>query len=339
MKASGASLVFEQKAVPFESIDAFFEGLRRTLEDGFVLARSENVLRYFFVIQGKPYVAAVIDDTTARVTSIEEFFLWFRNLKVADIEVYKADKKVLLCLLVRINYNPELSFTTDQMTPEEVIENMEAKGKDAVIAVSDAEGENDRWHFVIFVGGKVAYTTLLTEAGAKTSGESPADRLISYIMGVAGGTPLLIELYIETKIIPAADAKPFEEGSICEQYLGLAAEAVTDPATAESESPAEPESALEEEIELAPESSFKADNELIAVPESVAEPELVAELEINETDTFSEETLTSEEALASDIPTKAEESAEIKEGPEPEISSEESIPERWYSRAGVVGKG
>lgn len=222
MKASGASLLFEQKGVPFHSVDAIFEGLKGVLEDGFVIARGKDALRYFFVIQGKPYISAVIEGDKTRVASMEDFFLWYRGEAAADIEVYKADKKVLLCLLVRLNYGPALSFTTDKMAPEEVIENMEGRGKDAVIAVSDAGGDSDLWHFVIFVGGKVAYTTLLSE---ETTDESPADRLISYIMHTAKGIPLLVEIYIDTKIAPAADAKEFEEGSIVEQYLGTTPEA------------------------------------------------------------------------------------------------------------------
>ncbi|VAW35504.1 hypothetical protein MNBD_DELTA02-551 [hydrothermal vent metagenome] len=242
MKASGASLLFEQKGLPFKGLDAFFDGLKAGFEDGFVLARRGDALRYFFVIQGKPYIAAVIDGGAARVTSIEDFFSWYRCVETADIEVYKADKKVLLCLLVRIHYSPELSFTTDQMAPEEVIENMEGKGKDAVIAVSDAGGESGLWHFVIFVGGKVAYTTLLGEGDVGTEEESPADRLISYIMSADKGTPLLVEIYVDTQITPAADAMAFEDKGITGQYLGLAdglppaSEAVF-----EAEPPAEPE--------------------------------------------------------------------------------------------------
>jgi len=242
MKASGASLLFEQKGLPFKGLDAFFDGLKAGFEDGFVLARRGDALRYFFVIQGKPYIAAVIDGGAARVTSIEDFFSWYRCVETADIEVYKADKKVLLCLLVRIHYSPELSFTTDQMAPEEVIENMEGKGKDAVIAVSDAGGESGLWHFVIFVGGKVAYATLLGEGGVGTEEESPADRLISYIMSADKGTPLLVEIYVDTQITPAADAMAFEDKGITGQYLGFAdglppaSEAVF-----EAEPPAEPE--------------------------------------------------------------------------------------------------
>ena len=74
MKASGTSLIFEEKSVDVQSIDACFDGLKGAMEDGYVLARSGNVFRYFFIIQGKPYTGAVIEGAKSSVTQIEEFF-------------------------------------------------------------------------------------------------------------------------------------------------------------------------------------------------------------------------------------------------------------------------
>jgi hypothetical protein len=339
MKASGASLLFEQKGVSFQAIDAVFEGLKEGFEDGFVIARgcaasapSEAELRYFFIIQGKPYTAAAIQgqgiEATSQVTSIEDFFCWYKSVGVADVEVYKADKKVLLCLLVRISYGPALSFTTADLAPEEVIENMEGKGKDAVIAVSDVAGVSELWHFVIFVGGKVAYTTLLAEDAAQEV-ESPADRLISYIMSADKGSPLLVEIYVDTKISPAEDRKEFEEGSITGQYLGAPELEVLSGDEPESEATVEVPAAevVEEAPLLAEAAEIESEPTLedgILKEEDFEELDLEAIDEAEETEAASKEGADSSEESLDDLLRELPE-----ELPDEESFSMETLPDEF----------
>ena len=213
LKLAQASLVTSQKDFPFSGLDEFFRNLDGKLKDGYAAATDGKSFRYLSIIEGKPYSSAAIEGDRRWCADIKDFFIWCREKGQVDIDVFEADKKLLLCMLVKMNYRPSQSFTTDVVNLEDVIKRIKKQGKDAVMAI----GSDGELGFAIFLKGDAAYAALpQKEEGA----ESPLDRLLLYTYSVSADKPLSVEIYTETKVSPAKDSAPFPAGGIATHYVG-----------------------------------------------------------------------------------------------------------------------
>ncbi len=224
MEVFQTTILFGENDLDFSGLGPFFKDVEDRLKDGYVEARRGLDTCFLFFIQGRPYGAAITGPEEKRRMEISDFFAWYRQRGSADVDVVEADKKVLLCMLVKLTHSPTQSFSTDVVNLEGVIEKIEKQGKDAIMALRAGEtpgpdewndtaaGVRDqgRWHFAIFLDGEGVFATT-PQQGA--SHESPLERLLVYAYSLAPESPLCVEIYADTRVSPSADAARFiEEG-------------------------------------------------------------------------------------------------------------------------------
>ncbi len=193
------SLILEKGGFPFDKLDTLFKKLKHKMTDGYVLARCDDTERYLFMVGEKPYCAAVAGPGLSGVTPVKDFFTWYRECGRADVEIYKSDKKVMLCVLVRINFKAAQSFATDMVNLEDVVKRLESQGKSAVMALNLA-GERG---YAMFIGGRLIFAGL--PGGGDTEG-APLDRLLGYSHNLPAEPPLAVDIFTDTKVAPAEDA-------------------------------------------------------------------------------------------------------------------------------------
>ena len=118
--------------MPFSELDGLFKKFVDGIPDGYALAKDEKGrVRYLFAIDGKPYAAAAIDREGKRLTKLGDFFSWYKGAGKADVTVFKADKKFLLCILVNLKTEASESFSTDEVNLEDVMKKLETQKRTA----------------------------------------------------------------------------------------------------------------------------------------------------------------------------------------------------------------
>jgi pSer/pThr/pTyr-binding forkhead associated (FHA) protein len=252
MVISSTTPLFQKKAFPFSNLDGLCKKVCSQITDCYVTASDGESTRYLFVIDGKPYAAGVSDSSGKSTTSVKDFFTHYKARGSADIELFKADKKVLLCMLVTFIHKPARTFTTDAVNLEDVVKKLGEEKKDAVISmVSDSV-----YSFAIFIRGQAASVYLPDEAEGKPE-ETPLKRLISYPHRAGEGKPLTVDMYEDTKVVPSPDAVEFPPEGIAAYYTKEAAGEKAQPEKAAGEK-AQPEKAAEANIELIKEGKVTA---------------------------------------------------------------------------------
>ena len=215
MEAAASTVIFYKKAMPFSELDGLFKKFADGIPDGYALAKDEKgQIRYLFAIDGKPYAAAAIDSEGKRLTKLGDFFSWYKGVAKADVTVFKADKKFLLCVLVNLKTEASESFSTDAANLEDVMKKLETQKKDAVWAFQ-AEGS---WGFAIFIKGRPVYVFIPGKEALKP-GESLADKLISYGYGLSRDKPLTIDMHFDIKVTPVEDSVPFPEEGLASHFV------------------------------------------------------------------------------------------------------------------------
>ncbi len=209
MEGSQIKKIFSEKGYPFAKMDELMELLRREVKEGYVLARRDKERRYLFVIAERLYCGGLVEGKTRKTTSLEEFFQWYEGVERADVSLYSADKKLLLCFLVMLSYSPQQSFTTDRVAFEDVIKKIEQAGEDTIMSLL-VEG---RLSFVIFIKGKPVFLFLPGEA---TTEGSPLERLLLY--AESQEKPLSVEVYKDIKVKPSEDSVPLKDESVRSLY-------------------------------------------------------------------------------------------------------------------------
>jgi hypothetical protein len=144
------------KACPFSELDSLLEMVPSEMHDGYITACNENTTRYLFVIEGKLYCGAVQDPTGKRKTNVEDFFTHYKATGSADIELFKADKKLLLCMLAMFAHKPDQTFTTDIVNLEDVVKKLEEQEKNIVMCLSSDPDSDVKRGYGIFIKGKAA---------------------------------------------------------------------------------------------------------------------------------------------------------------------------------------
>ena len=221
MEAATSTSIFHKKVMPFSELDGLFKKFAAEVTDGYVLAKDEKgSIRYLFAIDGKPYAAAVVDRIGKRLTKLQDFFFWYKGAEKADVTVFKADKKFLLCILVKLKTDASQTFTTDVVNLEDVMKKLETRKKDCVWAFQ-AEGN---WGFAIFIKGRPVYVFIPGKKAAGP-GESPADELISYSCNLPHEKPLTVDIHFDTKVTPVEDSLPFPEQGLASHFVKPIAEA------------------------------------------------------------------------------------------------------------------
>ncbi|HZX36544.1 MAG TPA: FHA domain-containing protein [Thermodesulfobacteriota bacterium] len=221
MEAATSTLIFHEKAMPFSELDGLFKKFIAGIPDGYALVKDEKgAIRYLFVIDGKPYAAAAIDSEGKRLTKLGDFFLWYKGAGKADVTVFKADRKFLLCVLVNLKSGASESFSADAANLEDVMKKLESQKKDCVWAFQ-AEGNRG---FALFIKGRPVYV-FIPGKKALNPGESPADELISYCYGLSRDKPLTIDMHFDIKVSPAEDAVTFPEEGLASRFVKLIAAA------------------------------------------------------------------------------------------------------------------
>lgn len=207
MPASKTTPLFEKKALPFSELDDLFKKFASELSDGYVTAGDGTSTRYLFVIAGKPYSGAAEDPAGKRITGVKEFFTHYKARGSQDIELVRADRKVLLCMLVTFAHEPEQTFTTDMVNLEDVLKKLDTQENNLVMSL----GSGDKQGYAILIRGKVAFVSLPGEEEAGGEDEPPVDRLLLYSFKAGEEGPLNVELYMDTKVAPSEDAVEFPE--------------------------------------------------------------------------------------------------------------------------------
>ncbi|MEK7314488.1 MAG: FHA domain-containing protein [Deltaproteobacteria bacterium] len=215
MEAATSTVIFYKKAMPFSDLDGLFKKFAAEIPDGYALAKDEKGrVRYLFAIDGKPYAAAAIDREGKRLTKLGDFFSWYKGAGKADVTVFKADKKFLLCILVNLKTEASERFSTDEVNLEDVMKKLETQKKDCIWAFQ-AEGSRG---FAIFIKGRPVYVFIPGKKALKP-GESPADELISYTYGLPHDKPLTVDMHFDIKVTPVEDSIPFPEEGLAAHFV------------------------------------------------------------------------------------------------------------------------
>ncbi len=201
-----AELILEKDSFPFDKLDTLFGKLKDKMTDGYVAARSGDAECYLFIVGDKPYCSALAGGGKGGAGLVRDFFTWYKEQEWVDIEIYKADKKLLLCILVRINFKATQSFSTEMVNLVDVVKRLEKQGKSAVMALEDEEGAGRG--YAMFIGGRAIYVAL---QGEGAQGE-PLEDLLTYSHNLTDEQVLTVEIYVDTKVAPAEDSKAVPEG-------------------------------------------------------------------------------------------------------------------------------
>ncbi len=224
MEVSEAKQLFCMKGFPFAEIDELFAKVSAELSDGYVMARDGNISRYLFIIAGQLYCGAIVGPGGRKTTNVRDFFLWYKASDKADICVFRADKKLLLCMLVRISQKPAQSFTTDVVNLEDVVKKIESQEKDIVMGLNYEK----QWGFAIFMKGKAVYLFL---PGASELEGTPLDRLLLFSYNLPEGHHISAEIFTDTTVVPADDSASLPSEGITAAFIdegGQAAVAVAE---------------------------------------------------------------------------------------------------------------
>ncbi len=209
MEGSYIKKMFSEKDYPFSRIDELIERLRRDVADGYVLARRDGERRYLFVIAERLYCGALVEAGTRMPTSVKEFFQWYEEAERADVSLYSADKKLLLCFLVMLSRTPSESFSTDKVILEDMVKKIEQGGEDVIMSLL-VEG---RLSFVIFIKGRPVSLFLPEDRGTEGS---PLERLLLYVESLV--RPISVEVYRDIKIMPAEDSILLSDDTLTSYY-------------------------------------------------------------------------------------------------------------------------
>ncbi|HHL39816.1 MAG TPA: FHA domain-containing protein [Deltaproteobacteria bacterium] len=209
MQVPATELVTEKGSVPFADLDDLF---RREVEpiisDGYVSAAHKETTRYLFIIGGKPYSAAVESPLGGKTTSIKEFFTFCKTVERVDLRAVKADKKILLCMLVRLGKRPAKEALSDAVNMEDLVRKIEEQAKDIIVVTESDEGLG----FAIFIRGKAAFVHL---PGA---GETTIEKLLLYCYERGRQRPFKIKVYTNIKVVHAPDSEPFPDEGVATHY-------------------------------------------------------------------------------------------------------------------------
>ena len=230
MEISGAKQIYAKTGFNFSGLDELFGKVSADVPDGYIIATSGASTRYLFIIGGELYTTAIAEAGKRGCAPVKDFFTWFADVGTADVKVYMADKKLLLCMLVSVSHNPAQSFTTDIVNLEDAVKMIEKASKDIVISL---KSDKERG-FAIFINGKAVYV-FLPSSGSGEEG-SPLDRLLLYSYNMPPDKYLSVELYDDTKVVPAADSAPFAPGGV-KEYAGAAPEAAVPDASHDAVAP------------------------------------------------------------------------------------------------------
>jgi pSer/pThr/pTyr-binding forkhead associated (FHA) protein len=206
--------LFQNKVFPYAHLDTLFNRVAAEVPDGYITAEGDDTGLYMFVIAGKPYSGAVEDSRGRRTTTIRDFFAAFKALGRAEVKLFRAEKKLLLCMLVRHAHKPTQTFQTDVVNLEDVIKKIEKQERDIILSVCSEAGCGH----AIFVKGQAAYVSVPEEI--EGGDEEPSlDSLLLYTLEAEQEKrSLTVELYTETKVVPAADSAEFPSEGIVEFF-------------------------------------------------------------------------------------------------------------------------
>jgi pSer/pThr/pTyr-binding forkhead associated (FHA) protein len=213
MQVTKAEHLFSKDAFPFVSLDELFKKLAKDVPDGYVMVVDGRSVHFVFMIGGELYSAGVVSHEGRKVNEIKDFFAWYKEAVTADLRVYRADKKLLLCMLVRMAHKPLQSFNTDNINLEDVIKKINEHEKDVIMALRAGR----EWGFAIFIEGKAVYVFLPHEG--EGSPGAPLSKLLAYFYSMPEGEHLAVEVYTDTYVVPSEDSAPFPEGGVA-AYLG-----------------------------------------------------------------------------------------------------------------------
>jgi len=169
------------------------------MEDGFLVASDAESAHYLFIIGKTLYSGAVMTKTDKHLTPVADFFSWYAKKGSANLEVVKGDKKLLLCMLVKLSHKATQTFTTDVIDLEDVIKKIDDGKKDCIVALHGEKG----WGFSIFIGGN-ALATFVDKAPELD--QTPLDRLLLYTHSMPHDKPLSVEVFGDTRVVPASDS-------------------------------------------------------------------------------------------------------------------------------------
>ncbi|MCK4739482.1 MAG: FHA domain-containing protein [Deltaproteobacteria bacterium] len=223
MHISNTKHIFTKDDFPFASLDDLIRKVTSEVGDGYIMATSGDTVRFLFMIGKVLYTSGLVEEEEGSVLPVKDFFKWYSSQGRADIGVYGADNKLLLCMLVKMAHPPSQSFTTDVINLEDALKMIEGAKKDVIIAT---KYESD-WGFAIFINGKAVFAFLPNTTDNDDG--TPLDRLLLYSYSLPEDNPLSVNIYTETKVIPAPDSSPFPSaGSL--MYLGgaIPADAIKD---------------------------------------------------------------------------------------------------------------
>lgn len=213
MFVSSTTQIFKQADFDINGLDDLFKNIAFEIPDGYLVCHGGGETRYLFFIASKLYTSAVLLKEGARLTSIQEFFFWYKAKGKCNVEAYRSDKKLMLCLLVKMAFKPAQQFSTESISLEDVIKKIDETGRDVVMALQDEES----WGFTIFLEGKASYVFLPKRSDE--SEVSPLDQLLVYCYTRGNKTNLNIEIYYDTNVMPATDAADFPEEGVLERYV------------------------------------------------------------------------------------------------------------------------
>jgi pSer/pThr/pTyr-binding forkhead associated (FHA) protein len=215
-----AALLEAQPCPPAE-FDALFAKLTREPDaaTGYFLRTHPADARVLFVFNGVPYASGRVAGIDCTLEEIHEFFADYAERPEAPLSFFSADKRLLLGLMVLFAHRPSLTFRSDLVQIEEILEVLAEKQIDQILAFRSSES----WAIAIAVKGRVAY--FFPPVGTEPlAGTTPVEQCLAFFQArqTAG---VVVELYEETRVKRAGDAlliTPENRGELSAVFLEAA---------------------------------------------------------------------------------------------------------------------
>ena len=231
--------LLEAQPCPLSEFDALFTKLTQEsgAANGYFLRPHPADARVLFVFNRMPYASGRVAGIDCRLQEIHEFFADYAQQPDAPLSFCTVDKRLLLGLMVLFAYRPSLTFRSDLVQIEEILDVLAEKKIDQILTLRSGES----WAIAIAVKGEVAY--FFPPAGTEPpSGATPVEQCLAFFQArQAAG--VVVELYEETRVKRAGDAlliTPESRGELSSVFLGAAQRAHEAEPLEATEEPAPP---------------------------------------------------------------------------------------------------
>ena len=237
------AVVLNAQPCALGEFDALFSNLTRDPEaaTGYFLRTHPADARILFVFNGAPYASGRVTGIECRFEEIHDFFADYAAEPDAPLSYCTVDKRLLLGLMVLFAHRPALTFRSDLVQIDEILEVLAERNTDQIVSFRSGES----WAVAIAVKGQVAY--FFPPWGETLEGRTAVAQCRTFFEA-RQTSGVVVEMYEETRVKRAGDAlliTPENRSEMSTVFLGAVqrASAVERLEASEDQGPAAPDAA------------------------------------------------------------------------------------------------